>query len=144
MWGSGAGCLSCVRTYLQVTVGQGCRLFKQCQNLPPWHWGQGAGCLSCVRIYLPGTVGQGCRLFKRCRNLPSGHCRAVVQDVNVELERMSRALVDSGAGCLSCVRAYLQGTVGQGCRLLTQCWKLPPWHCGPGCRLFKLLRARRN
>ena len=29
-----AGCLSCVRTYLSDTVLQGCRLFKQCQNLP--------------------------------------------------------------------------------------------------------------
>ena len=75
-------------------MGQGCRLFKQCRNLPPWHWGKGTGCLSYVRIYLPGTVGQGCRLFKRCRNLPSGHCRAVVKDDYVELERMSRALVD--------------------------------------------------
>ena len=71
---------------------QGCRLFKRCQNLPPWQsgagvhavlvvsepnfgalWGRGAGCLSGIVTYLWGTVGQGCRLFKRCPNLPPGH-----------------------------------------------------------------------
>ena len=34
---SGAGCLIGVRTYLPGTVLQGCRLFKQCQNLPTGH-----------------------------------------------------------------------------------------------------------
>ena len=34
---SGAGCLSDVGTYLPGTVLQGCRLFKQCQNLPAGH-----------------------------------------------------------------------------------------------------------
>ena len=34
---SGADCLSNVRTYLPGTVLQGCRLFKQCQNLPAGH-----------------------------------------------------------------------------------------------------------
>ena len=34
---SGAGWLSSVRTYLPGTVLQGCRLFKQCQNLPAGH-----------------------------------------------------------------------------------------------------------
>ena len=34
---SGKDCLSCVRTYLPGTVLQGCRLFKQCQNLPTGH-----------------------------------------------------------------------------------------------------------
>ena len=33
----GAGCLSIVGTYLPGTVLQGCRLFKQCQNLPAGH-----------------------------------------------------------------------------------------------------------
>ena len=73
------------------TVGQECRLFKRCGNLPLGHcgvgvqsvysvseptslalWGRGAGCLCGVRTYLPGTVGQWCRLFKRCQNLPPG------------------------------------------------------------------------
>ena len=35
--GKGAGCLSGVETYLPGTVGQGCRLHKRCQNLPPGH-----------------------------------------------------------------------------------------------------------
>ena len=57
-----SGCLSGVGTYLLDTVLQGCRLFKQYQNLPPEHcragvqavflvseptsnalWGRGAG-----------------------------------------------------------------------------------------------------
>ena len=73
-------------------MGQVCRLFKWCQNLPPEHcgagvqsvqvvteltsralWGSGAGGLSGVGNYLPGTVGQGCKLIKMCRNLPSGY-----------------------------------------------------------------------
>ena len=33
----GSGCLSSVRTYLPGTVLQGCRLFKQCRNLPAAH-----------------------------------------------------------------------------------------------------------
>ena len=33
----GAGCLSGVETFLLGTVGQWCRLFKRCQNLPPLH-----------------------------------------------------------------------------------------------------------
>ena len=37
----GAVCLSSVGTYLQGTVEQTCRLFKQCQNLPPMHCGPG-------------------------------------------------------------------------------------------------------
>ena len=50
--GQGEGCLSGVGAYLLDTVGQGCRLFKGCKNLPPGH------------------CGQGCRLFKRCQNIP--------------------------------------------------------------------------
>ena len=37
LWGSGAGCLSGVGNYLPGTVGQGCKLFKMCQNLPSGH-----------------------------------------------------------------------------------------------------------
>ena len=55
--------LNGVRTYLPDTVLQGCRLFKQCWNLPA------------------GTVLQECRLLKWCWNLPAGHCVAVVQAV---------------------------------------------------------------
>ena len=33
----GAGCLSCVGTYLLGTVLQGCRLFKGCLKLPAGH-----------------------------------------------------------------------------------------------------------
>ena len=79
LWRICAGCLSSIRTYLAGTVGQGCRLIKQCQNLAPGH--RGVGCLSVVPTYLPGTVGQACRQFKHCRNLPPWHCWAVVQAV---------------------------------------------------------------
>ena len=34
LWGRGAGCLNGVATYLPGTVLQGCRLLKQCRNLP--------------------------------------------------------------------------------------------------------------
>ena len=105
-------CLNGVGTYLPGTVGQGCRLFNRCHNLPPALWGRGAGCLSGVgtvsralwgrgaglsgvRTYLLGTVGQGCRLFKWCQNLPP------------------RELLGRCACCLSGVRTYLLGTVGQ-------------------------------
>ena len=79
---------------------QGCRLFKQCQNLPAGHCVtvvqavlavseptcralcySGAGCLSNFRTYLPGTVLQSYRLFKQCQNLPAGHCVTGVQAV---------------------------------------------------------------
>ena len=95
-----AGCLSGLKTYLPGTLGQGCRLFKPCQNLGPRQcgagvqaiqavsepssqalWGRGAGCLSRLRTYLPGTVRQGCRLFKQCWNLPLGHDGAGVHAV---------------------------------------------------------------
>ena len=82
------------------TVGQGCRLFRQCWNIHPRNlcdrgagslssdgnyvrgtvW-QGCRLLKCVGTYLPGTVGQGCMLFKRHRKLPPRHCRAGMQAV---------------------------------------------------------------
>ena len=37
LWGRGACCLRGVGTYLKGIVGQGCRLFKQCLNLPARH-----------------------------------------------------------------------------------------------------------
>ena len=71
----GEGCLSNVVVYLPGTVLQGCRLFKQCLNLPARHCVtvmqtvlavseptskalcyRGAECLSGDRTYLPGTV----------------------------------------------------------------------------------------
>ena len=89
----GAVCLSCVGTYLAGTILQGCRLLKQCRNLPARHCVaevqaalvvfepaclvlccRGAVCLSSFGSYLPSTVLQGRRLFKRCQNLPAGHC----------------------------------------------------------------------
>ena len=81
-------------------MGQVCRLFKWCGNLPPGHceagvqavqvvsettsqalWGRCASCLRCVKTYFQGTEWQGCRLFKWCRKLPPGHCEAGVQAV---------------------------------------------------------------
>ena len=72
LWGRGADCLSGVRTYLLDTVGQGCRLFKVCLNIPPGNCGAG-----------------GRRLFKWCQNLPPGHCGAGVQAVCVVSEHTS-------------------------------------------------------
>ena len=48
---------------MRVTVLQGCRLFKHCQNLPDKH------CLA------------GVQLLKWCQNLTAGHCVAGVQTV---------------------------------------------------------------
>ena len=102
LWGSGAGCFICDGfqnllsgqrgasclcgdpTYLLATVGQACRLFKYCRNLPPWHCsvlGSGAGCLNGVGTYLQGYVWQGCRLSKRHSYLSPGHCGEWVQAV---------------------------------------------------------------
>ena len=39
LWPREADCLSSVITYLPGTVGQGCRLFRRCQNLHPRHFG---------------------------------------------------------------------------------------------------------
>ena len=91
-------------------MGQVCRLFKWCGNLPPGHcgvvvqvvqavleptsgalWGRCAGCLSGVETYLQGTVGQ---------------C----------------------AGCSSGVRNYFPGTLGQGCKLFKMCQNLSSGH----------------
>ena len=94
--------------------------------------GRVAGCSSGVGNYLQGTVGQVCRLFKWCQNLPPGHSGAVVQVVQVVLEPTSGALLGRCAVCSSGVRAYLQGTVGQVCRLFKWCGNLPPGHCGAG------------
>ena len=145
---SGKDCLSCVRTYLPGTVLQGCRLFKQCQNLPTRHCVtvvqtvkavseptcrtqcySGEGCINNVRVYLPGTVLQWCRLFKRCQNLPARHCVTVVKAVLAMSESTFRTLCYSDAGCLSNVRNYLPGTVMQGCRLFERCQNLPAGHC---------------
>ena len=106
---------------------QGCRLFKQCQNLPAGHRAaglqavtmvseptcralscRGAGCLNDFGTYLLGTVLQGCRLLKWCLHLPA--CLALNCRV---------------AGCLSCVGTYLPGIVLQGCGLFKRCRNLP-------------------
>ena len=97
---SGESCFSNVVVYLPGTVLQGCRLFKQCQNLPAGHCltvvqavfaksestcralcYSDAGCLSGVGVDLPGTVLQWFRLYKRCQNLPARHCVTGVQTV---------------------------------------------------------------
>ena len=143
-----ADCFSNVSTYLPGTVLQWCRLFKLCQNLPAGHCVTGvqvfygvskptcralcysvADCLSGVRTYLPGIVLQWCRLFKRCQNLLTGHCVTFLQTVLAMSVPTYRALCYSGAGCLSCVRTYLPGTVLQGCRLFKGCPNLPAGHC---------------
>ena len=145
---SGKESLSCVRTYLPGTVLEGCRLFKQCQNLPTRHFvtvvqtvkavseptcraqcNSGEGCISNVRVYLPGTVLHWCRLFEWCQNLTAGHCVTVVKAVLVMSESTCRTLCYSEAGCLSNVRNYLPGTVMQGCRLFKWCQNLPPRYC---------------
>ena len=77
----------------------------------------GADCLSGVGTYLPGTVLQWGKLFKRCWNLPAVHCVTVVKAVLAMSEFTCWALCYRGAGCLSGVGTYLQGTVLQCCRL---------------------------
>ena len=79
-------------------------------------------------------------MIKQCQNLPPELCWAGLQTVKPVSEPSSWALLGKGAGCLSDVRTYLQGTVGQGCRLLKRCGNLPPGHCGAGMRLFKQCR----
>ena len=130
---SDAGCLSIVGTYLPGTVLQGCKLFKQCRNLPTGHCVtevqavlamaeptcralcySGAGFLSGVRTYLPGTVLQWGRLFKWCRNLPAMHCVTVAKAVLAMSESTCQALCYSGKGCLRSVRTYLPGTCVAG------------------------------
>ena len=114
-------------------MGQVCRLFKRCHNLPPWHFGAGS------------------RLFKRYWNLPLRHCgegvqavlavsepttRAMlagVQALQAVSEPTSQALWGRGTGSLTIVGTYFTGTVQQGCKLFKRCRNLPPGHCGAGC-----------
>ena len=70
-----------------------------------------------------------CRMFKQCQNLPAGHCVTVVKAVSVMSESTCWALCYSGADCLRGVRAYLQGTVLQWCKLFKRCQSLPAGHC---------------
>ena len=107
----GVGCLSNVRTYLQGTVLQWYRLFKQCQNLPT------------------GYCFTGLQTVKPCRNLPAGHCVSVVQAVKVLSEPTWRALCNRVADCLSGTKTYLLGTVLLRCRLFKRCQNLPTGHC---------------
>ena len=119
LWGRGAGCLRDVGTYLPCTVGQGCRLFRRCRNLPPWH------CVAC------------CRLFKWCPNLPARHCVAGVQAVKVMSEPSSRALWGRGAGCLRGVGTNLPCLVGQGAGSLIGVGTYLLGIVGQGFMLFK-------
>ena len=135
---------------------KGCRLFKQCPNLPARHCVAGvqavqavsrptcqalccrvAVCLSGVGTYLPGTVLQGCRLFKCCWNLPAWHCVAGLQAVSVMLEPTCWSLSCRCAVIFSSVITYLQGTVLHGCRLLKRCRNLPAGHCVEGVQAVK-------
>ena len=90
------------------------RLLKQFRNLPPRY------------------CGAGVQANKQRRNLPPGHCEAGSQAAKVVSEPNSWALWGSGAGCLSGVGTYLQGTMGQVCKLFMRCPSLPPGHCGAG------------
>ena len=90
---------------------------------------RGADCISGVGTYLPGTVLQWCSLFKRSQNLPAGHKVTVVKAVSAMSESTYRALCYRGAGCLSGVGPYLQGTVLQCCRLFKLCRNLPARLC---------------
>ena len=76
-------------------MGQGCRHFKQCRNLPSGH---------CVA---------GCRLFLRCQNITAGHCVAGVQAVKAMWKPVCLSLCCRGEGCLSGVGTYLPGLVFQ-------------------------------
>ena len=107
----GVGCLSNVRTYLQGTVLQWYRLFKQCQNLPT------------------GYCFTGLQTVKPCRNLPAGLCVTVVHAVKAVSEPTWRALCYRVADCLSGAKTYLPGTVLPGSRLFKRCQNLPTGHC---------------
>ena len=86
-------------------------------------------------------MGQGCRLFKGCRNLPSGQVRGAELDTVLflfkDVSGISWAQWGRGVGCLSGVRTYLPGTVGQGCRLFSSVRTYLSGTVGKGCRLFK-------
>ena len=102
-------------------MGQGCRLFKWCQNLPPGH------------------CGAGCRLFKQFQNLPSGHSGVGMKDDKAVSEPSSRALLGRAANCKTGVGTFLLGTVGKGCRLFKRCQNLPPGHSGAGVQAVKAM-----
>ena len=125
-----ADCLSGVGTYLQGTVLQWGRLFKQCRNLPAVHCVtvvkavlamsestcqalcySGAGCLRSVRTYLLGT------------------CVTVVQTVSVMSEPTFRGTVLQGCRLFKWCQTLPARTVLQWCRLVKWCRNLPVGHC---------------
>ena len=76
-------------------------------------------CLGCVRTNLPR------------------HCLAGMPALHALSEPTAQALCGRDVGCLTGVRTYLLGTVGQGCRLFKRCQNLTPEHCGAGVRVVK-------
>ena len=112
---------------------QGCRLFLRCQNLLAGH------CVAGSRLFKRRSAGfssgvvtyQPCIVFLQCQNIPAGHCVAGCRPFKPRSagclsvsEPTCRSLCCKGAGCLSGVRTYLQGTVLQGCRLFMRCGNL--------------------
>ena len=89
----------------------------------------GESCFSNVRTYLPGTVLQWCSLFKQCQNLPAGHCVTVVLAVLAMSESTCRALCNSDAGCLSCVRVCLPLHCVTAVQTVYVVSELPSGHC---------------
>ena len=88
-WVRGAGCIISVGTYLWGTVGHGCKLFKQYQNLPPRHFV--AGVKAVLAMSDPTSRALLGRLFKRCQHLLPRHRETGLQ-----------------AGCLGGLRTHLQ------------------------------------
>ena len=89
LWVRGAVCLKGDRTYLPRNVGQGCRLFKLFQNLPPGHSGTGVQAVLVVSEF----TGEWVQADSSVSKTTSG------------------SLWGRDAGCLRGVRTYLPGTV---------------------------------
>ena len=99
----GTGCLSDVGLYLPGTVLQGCRLLKQCRNLPAKHFVAG---VQDVLVVPEPTCRALCCRGAGCLN---------------SVATFLSALCCRNTGCLSRVGTYLLGTLLQRCRMFKRC-----------------------
>ena len=133
---------------------QGCRLFKQCGNLPAGPYIAKVQAVSAVlEPTCPDTVLQWCSLIKWFRNLRAGHC---VAGCLIGVETYLPGTVFQVAGCLSGVKTFLSGhfgagvqvilavsgtylpcTVGQVCICFSYVGTYLQGTVGQGCKLFK-------
>ena len=112
----GSACLFGFRTYLQMTVGQGCSMFIRFPNLP-----NGNCCSGMQPVFtVSGTITGKAVIVLAIYNASKPYFGPFVSDM-VQI---------------SYIRTYLWRTVDQECNMFVQFTNLPPGDCLPGLSLF--------